>query len=174
MSGRAGPTDCWPGFLHPLSGFDHVLAMVAVGLWGAQLRCTCHVGAPGGISTGHGDGRHARLSRRTDPRRGIRNSRFSDRARNRSGVRSAAFSCYRGSPGRMLRDLPRLCARYRTPTRPKRIALQHGLRHGDWLPACGGHRHRPVHKWSWGQQLLRGAGTVVAAGGFFFMWKAFA
>ena len=25
------------GFLHPLSGADHVLAMVAVGLWGAQL-----------------------------------------------------------------------------------------------------------------------------------------
>ncbi|MFO1207040.1 MAG: HupE/UreJ family protein [Burkholderiales bacterium] len=25
------------GFLHPLSGLDHVLAMVAVGLWGAQL-----------------------------------------------------------------------------------------------------------------------------------------
>lgn len=25
------------GFSHPLSGWDHVLAMVAVGLWGAQL-----------------------------------------------------------------------------------------------------------------------------------------
>ena len=25
------------GFLHPLSGLDHVLAMIAVGLWGAQL-----------------------------------------------------------------------------------------------------------------------------------------
>jgi len=29
------------GFLHPLSGLDHLVAMVAVGLWGAQL------GAPG-------------------------------------------------------------------------------------------------------------------------------
>lgn len=26
------------GFLHPLLGLDHVVAMVAVGLWGAQLR----------------------------------------------------------------------------------------------------------------------------------------
>ena len=26
------------GFLHPLSGPDHIVAMVAVGLWGAQLR----------------------------------------------------------------------------------------------------------------------------------------
>jgi urease accessory protein len=25
------------GFLHPISGLDHVLAMVAVGIWGAQL-----------------------------------------------------------------------------------------------------------------------------------------
>jgi urease accessory protein len=25
------------GFLHPLSGIDHILAMVAVGIWGAQL-----------------------------------------------------------------------------------------------------------------------------------------
>lgn len=26
------------GFLHPISGVDHLIAMVAVGLWGAQLR----------------------------------------------------------------------------------------------------------------------------------------
>jgi urease accessory protein len=26
------------GFLHPISGLDHVVAMVAVGLWGCQLR----------------------------------------------------------------------------------------------------------------------------------------
>jgi urease accessory protein len=26
------------GFLHPISGLDHVVAMVAVGLWGSQLR----------------------------------------------------------------------------------------------------------------------------------------
>ena len=26
------------GFLHPLTGADHVMAMIAVGLWGAQLR----------------------------------------------------------------------------------------------------------------------------------------
>jgi urease accessory protein len=27
----------WIGLQHPWSGFDHILAMVAVGLWGAQL-----------------------------------------------------------------------------------------------------------------------------------------
>src|ERR1700720_5049662 len=25
------------GFMHPLTGIDHILAMVAVGIWGAQL-----------------------------------------------------------------------------------------------------------------------------------------
>lgn len=34
-SGQA--TGAVTGFLHPISGLDHVLAMVAVGLWGAQL-----------------------------------------------------------------------------------------------------------------------------------------
>jgi urease accessory protein len=27
----------WSGFLHPIYGVDHLVAMVAVGLWGAQL-----------------------------------------------------------------------------------------------------------------------------------------
>jgi urease accessory protein len=31
------PTGFLSGFEHPLSGWDHILAMVAVGLWGAQL-----------------------------------------------------------------------------------------------------------------------------------------
>jgi len=35
---QSGPaTGFLTGFLHPISGLDHVLAMVAVGLWGAQL-----------------------------------------------------------------------------------------------------------------------------------------
>jgi Protein of unknown function (DUF3604) len=30
-----------------------------------------------------------------------------------------------------------------------------------------------VHRWGWGQKILRLAGAVVAMGGVFFMWKAF-
>jgi len=34
-----GPADgLLPGFAHPLSGWDHILAMLAVGIWAAQLR----------------------------------------------------------------------------------------------------------------------------------------
>jgi urease accessory protein len=31
-----------------------------------------------------------------------------------------------------------------------------------------------VHRWMWGRRILRVAGAFVAAGGIFFMWKAFA
>ncbi len=31
-----------------------------------------------------------------------------------------------------------------------------------------------VHRWPWGQRLLRIAGALVAVGGTFFMWKAVA
>jgi len=43
------------------------------------------------------------------------------------------------------------------------------------MPAGGRHRHRSpltAHRWTCGRQLLRSAGTVVAAGGIFFLWKA--
>jgi urease accessory protein len=36
-SSRAGDGGLVSGLLHPVSGIDHVVAMVAVGLWGAQL-----------------------------------------------------------------------------------------------------------------------------------------
>jgi urease accessory protein len=29
--------DFWGGFMHPIFGPDHVIAMVAVGLWGAPM-----------------------------------------------------------------------------------------------------------------------------------------
>ena len=36
-TGVGVPGGVLSGFLHPLSGLDHVVAMIAVGLWGAQL-----------------------------------------------------------------------------------------------------------------------------------------
>jgi urease accessory protein len=31
-----------------------------------------------------------------------------------------------------------------------------------------------IHRWSWGQAMLRVAGEIVAVGGVLFMWKALA
>lgn len=36
-TGAGGLNSFSGGFLHPISGLDHVVAMVAVGIWGAQL-----------------------------------------------------------------------------------------------------------------------------------------
>jgi len=36
--GTMGSGNFFDGFLHPITGLDHLVAMVAVGLWGAQLR----------------------------------------------------------------------------------------------------------------------------------------
>src|SRR5262249_56159202 len=36
-TGEAAALGLQSGFLHPLTGLDHLVAMVAVGLWGAQL-----------------------------------------------------------------------------------------------------------------------------------------
>ena len=40
----AGPAE---GFLHPLSGLDHTLAMLAVGMWATQLGGRAHWALPG-------------------------------------------------------------------------------------------------------------------------------
>ena len=73
------------------------------------------------------------------------------------------------------------------------FAIFHGHAHGAELPAgqsamlysigfviATGCLHAvgigigTVHRWGWGQKVLRAAGGLVAMGGFFFLWKAVA
>ena len=74
------------GFLHPISGLDHVLAMVAVGLWGAQLGAPAIWLLPGHVSDGDGVRRIARPDRRSAARRRVRHRRVGDPARRRGDV----------------------------------------------------------------------------------------
>ena len=69
--------------------------------------------------------------------------------------------------GWIFRNLPWPCARHRTAAKPKRAALQHGLRHCDWLSACGGNRHR--------DRLSMAVGTEASArcGRRYHHWRAF-
>ena len=46
------------GFEHPISGLDHILAMVAVGMWGGPAWRSGDMGTAGSFSNGHGSGRH--------------------------------------------------------------------------------------------------------------------
>jgi urease accessory protein len=162
------------GFLHPISGLDHVLAMLAVGLWGAQLGAPAiwllpvvfpMIMAMGGM-----------LGLLGVPFPGIE-----------YGIAASAI---------LLGIAVMLEARPPLPVAATLVGffgVFHGHAHGTELPpgqsallysmgfviATGclhatGIAIGTVHRWSWGQDLLRVAGAVVAVGGIFFMWKALA
>jgi urease accessory protein len=162
------------GVRHPVSGLDHVLAMIAVGLWGAQL------GAPalwllpvtfpmmmalGGV-----------VGLLGVPLPGIE-----------LGIAASAI----------LLGLAVMSA-LRPPLAVAVVlvagfAIFHGHAHGTELPpgqsallysmgfvvATGclhgvGIAIGVVHRWPWGQTLLRAAGAVIALAGIVFMWRAVA
>jgi len=162
------------GMLHPISGLDHVLAMVAVGLWGAQLGAPAIwllpvtfplVMAFGGF-----------LGLLGVPLPGVE-----------IGIAVSAILL-----GTMVA----------TQSRPPLwlaaalvgfFAVFHGHAHGTELPAgesgllysigfviVTGLLHATgiaiglIHRWQKGRIALRGAGAMVGAAGVFFLWRALA
>jgi urease accessory protein len=162
------------GFLHPISGADHVLAMVAVGLWGAQLGAPAIwvlpvafplVMAMGGV-----------LGFLGMP---IPCVEYGIAA---SAIVLGTAVAFEVRPALVVAALVVGC-----------FAIFHGHAHGTELPpgqsallysmgfvVATGCLHAvgigigTVHRRPSGQRLLRFAGMVVAAGGVFFMWKAIA
>jgi len=162
------------GLKHPVSGLDHVLAMVAVGLWGAQLGAPAiwllpvtfpMVMAFGGF-----------LGLIGVPLPGVE-----------VGIAASAIL------------LGAMVAREARPPLWLAAALVgffavfHGHAHGSELPAgqsgltysigfvmATGCLHAAgiaiglVHRWHWGQIALRVAGAAVAAAGVYFLWRAVA
>jgi len=161
------------GFAHPISGWDHVLAMVAVGLWGAQLGAPAvwllplafpMVMAMGGM-----------LGLMGVPMPGTE-------------IGIAASAILLGSAVLSEVRPPYVIAAAVVAF----FAIFHGYAHGAELPegqngllysmgfviATGclhaiGISFGLIHRWLWGQQLLRLAGGGVALAGAFFMWRAF-
>lgn len=160
------------GLLHPVSGMDHVLAMIAVGLWGTQLGQPAvwllpvtfpMVMALGGM-----------LGLMGIPLPGIE-------------VGIAASAIILGIA--VLKEA-------RPPLAVAAVvvalfAIFHGHAHGTELPEgqsalvysmgfviATGSLHATgvcmglVHRWSWGQIVLRLAGGCVAVTGLLFMWRA--
>jgi urease accessory protein len=162
------------GLLHPLSGPDHVLAMVAVGLWGAQLGAPAIwllpvtfplVMAVGGF-----------LGLLGVPLPGVE-----------LGIAASAIL---------------LGAMVATEARPPPwqaaalvafFAVFHGHAHGTELPAgesgllysvgfvvATGGLHATgiaiglIHRWRSGRIALRGAGAAVSVAGLLFLWRALA
>ncbi len=162
------------GLRHPISGMDHVLAMVAVGLWGAQLGAPAIWVLPIAFPMMMAMGGMLGLMGMRLP-----------------GVEYAiAASAILLGAAVMLSARPPLAL---ASVLVAFFAIFHGHAHGTELPpgqnallysigfviATGGLHATgiaigTVHRWGWGQNLLRAAGAAVAAGGVFFMWKAIA
>lgn len=162
------------GFLHPLSGPDHVLAMIAVGLWGAQLGAPAiwllpvtfpMVMACGGF-----------LGLVGIPLPGVE-----------IGIALSALLLGLMVAGEAKPSLTIAAALVAF------FAVFHGHAHGTELPAgqsglaysigfvvATGCLHATgiavglVHTWPAGRTALRAAGVAVAIAGLGFLWRAFA
>jgi urease accessory protein len=162
------------GLRHPVSGLDHVLAMVAVGLWGAQLGAPAiwllpvvfpQLMAFGGF-----------LALVGVPLPGVE-----------IGIASSAIllGSMVASEARPRLGLAALVV--------AGFAVFHGHAHGTELPAgesgllysvgfvfATGCLHACgiaiglIHRWRRGRQALRAAGGAIAAAGLIFLWRALA
>lgn len=160
------------GLRHPISGLDHVLAMVAVGLWGAQLGAPAIWVLPVAFPLVMAMG--GMLGLMGVPVPGIE-----------YGIAASAILL---GAAVTLEVRPPLVV---TAVLVGVFAIFHGHAHGTELPPgqsallysmgfviATGCLHAlgigigAVHRWTWGQKLLRAAGAAVATGGAFFLWKA--
>jgi urease accessory protein len=162
------------GLKHPISGLDHVAAMIAVGLWGAQLGAPAiwvlPVAFPMVMAMG------GMLSLLGMPLPGME-------------IAIAASAILLGAAVMMELRPPLALAAAVVGF----FAIFHGYAHGSELPAgesgllysvgfvmATGCLHAVgisiglVHRWNWGQRALRLAGAAIALAGLFFMWKVFA
>jgi urease accessory protein len=161
------------GFFHPISGLDHVLAMVAVGFWGAQIGKPAIWLLPVTFPMVMALGGMLGLVGVELP--GV------EYAIAASAILLGLVVTFEARPGFAA-----------SAVLVGIFAIFHGHAHGTELPpgqnallysvgfvigtGClhavgiliGG-----IRGWDWGRRLLRVAGVIVATGGVFFMWKAF-
>jgi urease accessory protein len=160
------------GFLHPISGLDHILAMVAVGMWGAQLGAPAMWVLPVVFPMVMALGGMMGLMGIKLP--GI------ELCIAMSALALGFAVCREARPKLWIAAII-----------VGVFAIAHGHAHGTELPmgASGvlysigfviatGLLHALgigiglVHRWPAGRIALRVAGAVVAMGGVFFLWKA--
>jgi urease accessory protein len=162
------------GFMHPISGLDHVIAMVSVGLWGAQLRAPAIWALPVTFPLVMAFGGFLGLIGVPLP--------GSELVIALSGVCLGAAVVMEFRPSLWVAAL--LVGTF---------GLFHGYAHGAELPPgqnallyslgfvlATGLLHATgitiglVHRWAWGRGLMRAAGAAVLGGGLYFLWGAVA
>ena len=162
------------GFLHPLTGLDHIIAMVAVGLWGAQLGAPAIWMLPVTFPIVMAFGGFLGLIGVPVP--GV------EIGIALSGVLLGAAVMTESRP-------PLIVAAVLIAV----FAICHGHAHGAELPpgtsgltysigfvvatgllhACG-IGVGTVHRWSYGRLALRALGGLISVGGAYFLSRAFA
>ncbi len=162
------------GFLHPLTGLDHIIAMVAVGLWGAQLGAPAIWMLPVTFPMVMAFGGFLGLVGLSVP--GV------EIGIALSGVLLGAAVMTESRP-------PPIIAAALVAV----FAICHGHAHGAELPpgtsgltysigfvvatgllhACG-IEIGTIHRWAYGRLALRALGGLISAGGVFFLSQAFA
>jgi len=162
----------WSGFNHPVSGLDHVLAMIAVGMWGAQLGRPATWVLPITFPLIMACGGVLGLAGIPLPGAEI-GIAFSGIV-----LGTAVFTAFRA---------PLALTALIVGT----FGLFHGHAHGVEMPPgqnsllyslgfvlATGLMHATgiaiglLHRRQWGQYAIRFAGVVVLAGGLFFLWHA--
>lgn len=162
------------GFEHPICGLDHIIAMVAVGLWGAQLGAPAIWLLPVTFPLVMAFGGFLGLVGVALP--------GSEIAIALSGV---CLGC-----AVLMEMRPPI---WGGAALVGTFGLVHGYAHGAELPPgqnallysigfvlATGLLHATgitiglVHRWEWGRRLLQGAGAVVLCGGLYFVWAVLA
>jgi urease accessory protein len=162
------------GFLHPLTGLDHIIAMVAVGLWGAQLGAPAIWMLPLTFPMVMAFGGFLGLVGFPVP--------YVEIGIALSGVLLGAAVMTESKPPLWI-----------AATLIAVFAICHGHAHGAELPpgtsgltysigfvvgtgllhACG-IGIGTIHRWSYGRLALRTLGGLISMGGVFFLAQAFA
>ena len=162
------------GFEHPISGLDHIIAMVAVGLWGAQLGAPAIWLLPVTFPLVMAFGGFLGLIGVPLPGSEIAIALVRRVPRRRRAHRSPSAALGRGPSRRHLRTLPRLRAWPELPPGQNALLYSIGFILATGLLHATGITIGLVHRWPWGQCALRGAGAVVLCGGLIFLWGAVA
>jgi urease accessory protein len=162
------------GLKHPISGLDHIVAMIAVGLWGAQLGAPAIWMLPVAFPLVMAMG--GMLGLLGVPLPGVE-----------FGI--AASAILLGATVLMELRPPLALAAALVGF----FAVFHGYAHGSELPSgqsgllysigfvvATGCLHGVgitigvIHRWGWGQRAIRATGAAIALVGVFFLWRAFA
>ena len=169
-TGLGGGSGFASGFLHPLLGADHVVAMVAVGLWGAFLGRPALWLLPVIFPLVMAAGGAAGVARPAAAGGRDRDRRLGHRPRRHGRARRPPAALGRGTAGRRLRGVPRPRPRHRTARAANPAAFAMGFVIATGLLHLIGIALGTLVRWPAGSAVVRAGGGLVSAAGVAFLF----